>query len=211
MRCITLALFLASHAPGEVVDRVAVNIGLNVITESQVVEAIRVRSFIDDAPVDMSLESRRNTLDKLIEQYLIRRELQLTRFAPASEQETESALREIRERSATPEQYQASLARYGITESQLRAQINWTLTMLRFIEYRFQPGVQITQAQVEQEYRRQAATWKQKHTTDIPPLAELQSDIERIVRQQLVDAALDRWLGEVRTQNNIVYRGDYRQ
>ncbi len=211
MRCITLALFLASHAPGEVVDRVAVNIGLNVITESQVVEAIRVRSFIDDAPVDLSLESRRNTLDKLIEQYLIRRELQLTRFAPASEQETESALREIRERSATPEQYQASVVRYGITEPQLRAQINWTLTMLRFIEYRFQPGVQITQAQVEQEYRRQAATWKQKHTTDIPPLAELQSDIERIVRQQLVDAALDRWLGEVRTQNNIVYRGDYRQ
>ena len=40
----------------------------------------------------------------------------------------------------------------------------------------------------------------------IPTLAESRSDIEKILTQERVDQAVDRWLGDARTQVDIVYR-----
>ncbi len=210
MRFGILTLALIAVCPAEIIDRVAANVGHSVITHTQVVEEIRVQSFIDGVPVDISVDNRRKALDRLVDQMLVRRELEFTRFAPLSEKDVDPLLQSLRVRYPSDAAFNAGLANYGISSAELKSHLSWTVTMLRFVEYRFQPGVQITTSQIDQEYRRQTAEWKQKRTTAVPPLEELQPEIEKIVRQRLVDASLDRWLGEVRTQNDIVYHGDYK-
>jgi hypothetical protein len=202
---------LSAACQAEIVDRVAVNIGRGVITEAQVVEEIRAQSFIEDQPVDLSVDNRRKALDRLVDQFLVRRELEFSRFPAVSEADAAPAAKSVRDRFPGDDAYRDALAKYEIAAADVNRHVSWTLTMLRFVEYRFQPGVQITAVQVRQEYTRQAAQWKTTHATEMPPLDQVQADIEKIVRQRLVDASLDRWLGEVRTQTEIVYRGEYKQ
>src|SRR5947209_12722763 len=61
---------------GEIIDRVAASIGRQVITEADVTDEIRVQSFIDEKAPDFSVENKRKALDRLVDQTLIRRELE---------------------------------------------------------------------------------------------------------------------------------------
>jgi hypothetical protein len=196
MRGVTLIL-VAALCHAEIVDRVAANIGLQVITDADVVNEARMQAFIDGAALDLSPAHKRRVLDRLIEQSLVRKELEFARFAPVPNEEVEPLLKQILAQHS-------NFAEYYITLDQLRAHVAWTLTMLRFIEYRFQPGVQISEREVRQEYRRRTAELREK-----PPLDELRPELEKIIRQRLIDAALDRWLGEARTQTTIVYHNGY--
>ncbi len=75
MRVGWMAVLMVALASGEIIDRVAANVGHNVITNAQVVEEIRVQSFVDNVPVDLTLDNRRKALDRLVDQLLVRREL----------------------------------------------------------------------------------------------------------------------------------------
>jgi len=209
-RILASAVLMAALMSAEIVDRVAASIGQQVITDTQVVQEIRIQSFLNGEPVDTGKDNKRKALDRLVDQFLIRRELAFTRFGPIAESEVEPLVAPVRARFASDARFRETLAKYEINADDVRLHLAWTLTMLRFIEYRFQPAVQIGEAQITQEYRRQAMSWKRTHSTGIPPLEQVRGEIEKIARQQLVDSALDRWLAEVRTQNAIVYHGEYK-
>jgi hypothetical protein len=189
---------------GDIVDRIAASVGHEVITDTQVADQIRVTAFIEGATPDFEHENKRKVLERLIDQTLIRREVEFTRFQQPAPAEIEPLWKQLEPR------FNEKGAKYSVTEKQVMAQLTWQLTLLRFIEYRFQPAVQVTNAEIRQEYRRQAAAWREKNGTDPPPLDQIRADIEKIVRQRLTDSALDRWLGEVRTQNTILYREAYK-
>jgi hypothetical protein len=203
-----VAVAVCGHA--EIVDRVAASVGSEVIAESQVSDQLRVSAFIDGATPDFSPENKRKVLDQLIDQALVRREIEFTRFPKPAATEVEPLLKQLKDRFPDENAWRDALNKSGITEPRVLAQLTWQVMLLRFIEYRFQPSVQVTNAELRQEYRRQAGAWRQKNTTEPPPLREMQPELEKIVRQRLVDSALDRWLGEVRTQNAILYREGYK-
>lgn len=194
-----IALLLTCPAAPEIIDRVAANISRSVILDSEVVEEARVEAFIQGAEPDLTAANKRKILDRLIDQFLIRRELEFTRFAPASDQDIEPLLKQITDRNR-------DYARYRITPELLKKHVAWTLNMLRFVEYRFAPAIQISPAEIEREYRRRLPEWKDK----APPLDEIRPELEKLLIQSHVDAALDRWLGEMRTQNDIVYHEGYK-
>ncbi len=204
---LTIAL-LAPAIRAEIVDRIAATVGFEVITESRVSEQIRIAALINGTEPDLTPENRRKVLDSLIDQTLMRREVEFTRFPQASDDEVKLQLAQIQSRYPG-KAFQEALDHYGVSESDLTAQLRWQLTMLRFIEYRFQPAVQVSDSQIRQEYRRQVAAWRERNSGEPPSMEQMRPELEKIMRQQLTDSALDRWLGEVRTQNTILYRGGY--
>lgn len=208
-RMVTVAVLLAGCSCAEIVDRIAANIGLRAITDSEVREQIRVSAFIDGVDPDFGPRSLRDTVDRLIEQRLIRNEIEFVRFQGPGAEEAAPLLDQVKSRFSDESAYRAELKKYRVSEEQLIQHLTWQLTALRFIEFRFQPAVEVTNTLIAQEYRQQAREWKEKHGTEAPPLEEVRNEIEKIVRQRLIDSALDRWLGEVRTQNTILYHEGY--
>ena len=194
----------------EIIDRIAANIGQQAITDQQVIEQARLTAVIEGTPVDLSAENKRQVLDRMIDQALVRKEVDFTKFPSATAQEAEPLLKQVRDRYPTEDAFVRALNAGGISEDALRQYLVWQVTFLRFVEYRFQPSVQITDTEVRQEYGRQTSGWTEKHKTPPPSLDQMRSELQKIVRQKLTDSALDRWLGEVRTQFDIIYHEGYK-
>jgi hypothetical protein len=211
MRVAVALLGAALCSRGEIVDRIAASVGHRVITESEVLEEVRVTAFIEGVPPPDGAEERRKALERLIDQDMMRREIVSTKFPLPAESDLQPLYAQIRDRYPNEGAYRADLIKYGLTDADIRAHLQWQLTTLRFIEYRFQPGVQVSDADLRREYDQFAQTWREQKKTDPPALEQVRDDIEKVVRQRLIDSALDRWLGEVRTQNDIIYRKGYEQ
>jgi len=79
------------------------------------------------------------------------------------------------------------------------------LTLLRFIDYRFRPAIQIPDADVKTYYEQELAKWKQQGVEPIPTLEDSRAKIEEILTQQRIDLALDTWMAETRKQVTINY------
>lgn len=192
---------------GEIIDRVAVTVDKIVITESDVVNQMRIAAFLNSAPLRLTPETKRGAATRLVEQVLIRREMEISRYPAPALAETSGLLEELKaERFPNDDGYQRSLADYGITEQELRENLLLQLTVLRFIEFRFRPGITVTEEEVGQYYREQLlARWGPQNGNP-PTLDDSRDQIEDILIEARVSEALDRWLVQAAGQARILYR-----
>ena len=192
-----LALVLAAclcHA--EVIDRIAVSVGNQVITEAQITDEIRITAFLNHQKPEFTPEQKKAAAERLIEQTLMKREMDLSHYPLPEMTEAEPLMTRI----------QGDLREAGLTEENLRQHLWWELATLRFIEYRFRPSVQIPEGAILDYYNKKRVEWEQQGVNPIPSLEDSRADIEKILTQQRVDRALDRWLGDTRTRIEILYR-----
>jgi hypothetical protein len=145
--CILQFAFLtaASRASGEVIDRVLAVVGGSLITLSDV-----------NAASDLGLVTPRDSSDRVrdVLSQLIDRELQLAevdRYAPPepSAAEVEQEMQIVRARLASPEAFDAVLARAGIDLAHLRETVRENLRIRAYITQRFSAGGDRRQQVVE--------------------------------------------------------------
>jgi hypothetical protein len=98
-----------------------------------------------------------------------------------------------------------ALRDYGITADELTRRLWWQLTLLRFIDYRFRPGIRVPAADVQAYYRAQVTQWEQNGTKPIPSLEEARDRIEEILTQKQIDKALDQWIKDTEGQVTLNY------
>ena len=189
----------------EIIDRIAITVGSQVITESQIEDEIRVTAFLNREKLELGAASNKAAAGRLIEQALIRREMDLSKYPLPELDEASAQLQSIKAAYRDEAAYQAGLESYGITADDLARRLQWQLTLLRFIDYRFRPGIQIPSADVQAYYRQQVSGWEQKGTRPIPTLEESRDQIEEILTQKRIDALLDQWITETRTQVRVAY------
>jgi hypothetical protein len=138
-----------------VVDRVAVVAGKTVILESEVLQELRITAFLNGQSPDTSPEQRRAAAERLVDQALIRDEMEIGRYPQPSEAEAGELLGQFRrENYPNGAAFSAVLNKYGITEEQLRRRLLWQAAALRFTEVRFKPAV--TQALDPQSANRES-------------------------------------------------------
>ncbi|HTR37350.1 MAG TPA: hypothetical protein VMH80_15700 [Bryobacteraceae bacterium] len=202
--CFLLTAYCVS-ASAEIIDRIAITVGNAVITESQIAEELRVTAFLNHAKLDLSLEARRQAAARLIEQALVRREMDLSRYPAPSSADAEMSLKTLQAMYPSDQQYQKALQDYGITEDALKRHLLWQLTLLRFVDFRFRSGILISDSDVQAYYKEQRSEWQKKGVHPIPSLEETRSQIEEILTQKGIDQALDRWMIDVQTQVAIRY------
>ncbi len=198
-------LFLAS-ASAEIVDRIAVTIDDRVVTEQQIVHEVRVAAFLNREKPDISPAAKRDAAERLIKQELIRREMEATHYPLPEKSEADALEKQIVDQYGGEAAYVAALATCALTRGEIREQLWWQLTTLRFIDYRFKPAVHVPDGAVESYYREQVEKWKAQGQKDIPSLEQSRDSIEQILTAQRVDQALDSWLAEARKRTNVRYR-----
>jgi hypothetical protein len=149
LRLIVATLVLFPRCFGEtVIDRVALVIDKKVFTQTEVLDELRITEFLNDQPLDLGPAARRAAAERLVDQDLLRSEMELTGFAPPSAAEADAALRSFRQqRFPSLTSYHAGLEKYGITEEQLKQHLLWQLTVIRFTDYRFRSNLPATNSE----------------------------------------------------------------
>jgi len=203
-----LALWLPAFEPGlarsvqaETLDRIAVSVGQEVITESRVILDLRVAAFLDRKPVDLSGTAKRQSAQRLVDQLLILREAADSHVTLPSVE----AAAGLVEPYAAESGYQENLKRYGISEHDLAAHLLAGLRTLTFTDLRFRPDVQVSDEDIRSYYDKLI---QQPDPTGapIPSFEASREEIEKLLVEQRVLEALDQWLVMARSAAGIRYR-----
>ena len=205
MKILYLAACLLFPLSGEIVDRLAIIVGQQTITELQLDEEIRVTALLNNKPIVRDAETRRAAADRLVEQLLIRHEMEQSHYPLPGAQEVDQYVAQIRQQTGPPAAFAQALAAYQLSENTLRQHLELQLVALRFVEYRFRPDATVSDEEIETAYRRKIADWKTQHTGNPPALESSREAIRTELTAQRTDAALNAWLAESRRQMNIVY------
>lgn len=197
MRRFTIVgLFAALSAQAEIIDRIAVSFGDQVITESAILLDLRVSAFLDRAPVDLSPTAKRKSANRLVDQLLMIREASESRITLPGIEASAKLLDMVKRQFNGEAEFQAELKRYAIAESDVSQQLLSGLIALQFSDLRFQ-----TSAVSEEDAR--AYYDFLKLTT---PFEATREEINTVIAQQRAFDALDDWLVSARESARVTFR-----
>ena len=203
-RTLLLAVCLAACSRAEVIDKLVIVVGRHVVTELQLDEELRVTAFLNGSPVERDRTARREAADRLVEQLLIRREMDLSRYPLPETKAVDAYLDQVHARFPSPEAFSRQLAAYHLSEDTLRDHLALQLTTLRFIEYRFSSDMSVSDDDVQRYYQNEMVRDKQSGGA-VPSFAAAKESIRQKLVEQRTDESLDNWLEEARKHVNIVY------
>ena len=193
-RCISIFIAAFCLAQVAVIDRISVIVGTRVVKASDIEREIRITSFLNGKQPDFKLASRKQAANRLIDQDLIRNEIQSGGYQVAPTSDADALLAQLRKsRFTNGAQYRQALNRYGIDEGELKHALLWQLTVLRFIDARFRPGVLVTDQDV-QEYQN-------KHGTNLK-----REQVEDLISGERINKQFYDWLDQNRKDLRIEYR-----
>lgn len=206
-RCFFLIAFLSCGlVSATIIDRIAVIVGNSIVKDSDIDRDIRVTSFQNNIPLDLSSAARKKAAARLIDQVFIRKEIDIGDYPAATLQNADEQLDRLKkERYRTDAAYRQALRRYGITELELRTQLQWQLTVLRFIDLRFKPAVLVTDEDITKYYQEHTADFRRANPGN-SSLEDLHEKIHEILEAERINQQFFAWLDDQRKQSKIQYR-----
>jgi hypothetical protein len=199
---------LLLHA--EIVDRIAVSVANRVVTTSDVDRETRVTAFLNGTPPDFSQSAKRATADRLVEQLLIRRELETNRYpVPSADDVTPVFDKFEHDHYRDAADFDRALAAAGISAQEVKDEILWQRALLLFVDARFRLGVQVSDQQIQDYFDKVVKPAAQAANPGAPvSLDAYRQQIEETLAGPMVDKQLDEWLKEVRARTEIVYHDE---
>lgn len=207
MRTFYLGMLLVSAACAVVLDRIAVVVGTDVITEGEVIDQLRTDEFMSSQPLDLSPQQRRATAARMVDQQLIRQEIEITQYKPPAPSEADSMLRTFRQQHfRTEAEYRTALEKYGVTEEELKQHLLWQLTTIRFTDWRF--GGNGQQPAPAPSANREVPPGTPSPAKTPPPEQQVQSADRDAPNPggTNVDEQLDAWLKQARGTTKVEFK-----
>jgi hypothetical protein len=195
-----------ASAQAAILDRIAVTVGRQVITESDVDRDLRVAAFLDRKPIDLSGEQKRKAAERLVDQLLILQEAAFSRVPLPDRADAERLISPIKTEYGSD--FDAALKRYRITENDVVAQLFAGVRALRYTDLRFRPEVQFSDGDLRVLYSTLVEEWKKKGEQQIPGFEDSREQLEKLLTDQRTAQALDRWLQNQRSETPILYRDE---
>ena len=206
-RSVLIFVFALAPVAAEIIDRVAVSLDSGVITESEIRRQIRLTAFLNGEKPEFTPESKRRAADMLVEQFLIRREIATASLQPDNGGVAPEVMAVLKERYPDDAADRRALSEYKLTDEDVKRHLEWQTRLIRFVDVRFRPGVQIPDIEMREHYGNIfVPEWRSRNASPPPPLEEVHDRIENELLSERANAALDRWLGQTRTQTRIRYR-----
>jgi hypothetical protein len=200
-----LLVFLLSPVFGAIIDRIAVSVGNQVITLRDVEREIRVTAFLAAAKPDLSAANKRATADRLVEQTLIRHEMESSGFPFPAAAEAEPSLENLKKNFPSEADYGRALAEYQITEQDVRDLLLRMLTLEQFTSLRFRPAAQVSAAAIQDYFNRVVApAARAAHPGQPVELEDYRTQIEEKLTGDMADREMDNWLKEAHKRTEIV-------
>lgn len=204
-----VALLLAAlpAGAGEVIDRIVATVNGHIILQSDWEDALCYEAFVAGHSLDqITADERKAALDRLIDQELLREQMASSDFHHASPQEVDDRIAQVRGQypgAGTDSSWQALLVRYGMTDNELRGRVALELDVLRLVDARLRPSVQIDSNSIETYYSHELLPQlRQKGAREVP-LSEVTPKIRELLTQQKMNQLLTAWLQNLRASSEI--------
>ena len=208
--CLLAGFFAAlSIAPvcSEIIDRVVAVVGNEAITESQMKRQLVLQAFIDGRPPVESVnpKERREAINRLIERQLVRREMAIANFPSEDETQVAAEIEQLRaQRFWNGLDFTAALQAYGIKDSDVDDFLREKNSVLDFIDFRFKTGLQVSNEEIEDYYRKvYLPEFERANASPAPPLENVSGQIEEILREREVEPRVDEWLNGLRLRARV--------
>lgn len=189
-----------------IIDRIAIVVNNQVIKDSDIRRDLRVVDFLNQEKLVVDPATRRTAANRLIDQVVIRREIQVGEYQTPSQSEADKLFAQIdKDRFANQAALLKALGQYGLTEDQLKQYLLWQLTVLRFIDQRFRPAVLVTDQEVEQYYNEHQSQFHQAGSAQPKSLDEARVEIQQSIAGERMNKLFYAWLEARRKSANIQY------
>lgn len=202
---LSFALPLAASAQFVTVDRIAIIVGGHAIKTSDIDRDMRATEFLNDQPLDLGPDAKKQAAQRLIDQQLIRHELNAGGYQRPSESEAAADLSQIRNDrfGGSAQRFEQALQHYGLTEDELRVRLLWQLTVLSFIDQRFRPGVLISDQDLHNYYDQHRAELERQYGNK--DFTALEPKIRQTVAEQQINQQFFAWLDERRKDTKVQF------
>jgi peptidyl-prolyl cis-trans isomerase SurA len=205
------ALLLPAARAGEVIDRIVATVNGHIILQSDWDEALCYEALLNGRALNQfSDDDRRAVLDRLIDQELLAEQMKSASFQHASEAEAAARLAEARKQypeAANAEGWQTVLASFGLSEKDLLAHVQQQIDLMRLVDARLRPAVQIDSKTVEAYYREKfVPQLKQPAVTDVPT-ADVAAQIRELLTEEKVNQLMVSWLQSLRAESKVSVPG----
>lgn len=199
MGWMVLAALTAPQVPAQkVIDRIAARVDDDVILLSDIRELGEYQQLVDGKS-----EGNTQLLDRLIDQWMVRKEADTARFPQPSDAEVEQSLQRLKDSFASPQEYEDRRKQAGLTEGEVRRIVELQLYLNNYLDSRFRPLVHVDQKAIEEFYNNRVVP-RAKARGQAPPSLEAASDsIQEALTQQGIDQQADRWLKESRARIQV--------
>jgi len=206
---LALAVLLGRQpaAAGEVIDRIVATVNGRIILQSDWDEALAYEALLNGhTPSQFSDDERRAVLDRLIDQELLREQMKASDFPHASSAEVAKRIAEARAQyreAATDAGWQALLAAYHLTEADFASRVQRQIDLMRLVDARLRPAVQIDSKSIEAYYRDKFVPQLRQSGAQEVPLADVSAKIRELLTQQKVSELLVSWLQTLRSESDV--------
>jgi len=198
------------QVPGTELDRVVAIVNDDLILDSDVNEELRLQAF--DPYRTRSELSPARAIERLINRALILEQLKLQPEEQPPDADVNKQIDELRKDIPACSQYQCQtkagwdrfLTDHGFTEASFFARWKERMTVLSFIEDRFELGVDIKPDQIRSYYEKTLVPEYQRQHVPAPKLESISSEIREVILQQQISNLLQDWLKSLRAQGSVV-------
>jgi peptidyl-prolyl cis-trans isomerase SurA len=206
---VAMALSLAlvtSSVGGQIIDRVVANVNGHVVLQSDWEQEAAFEAFSNARDPDSFTSAERNAaLDRLIDQELLREQLRPSQPAPAEQVAARVAeVRKLHPDCATDAGWHAKLQRYGLTQSSLEKRLSDQIQLMKLVEDRLRPSIQIDQRAVEAYYHDQLLPEMKRDGSRATPLTEVFGRIKDLLAERKMNELLSGWLASLRSGSHIL-------
>jgi peptidyl-prolyl cis-trans isomerase SurA len=200
-------VFAPGRAAGEVIDRIIATVNGHVILQSDWDEALCYEALLTNRNLDqITDDDRRVVLDRLIDQELLREQMKSADFSHATDAEVAARVADARKQypqAASTEAWQSLLAQYHLAEKDLLAHVRQQIDVMRLVDARLRPAVDIDSKSIEAYYRDQFVPKLKRSGASDVPLAEVSAKIRELLTEQKVSELLVSWLQTLRSEGQV--------
>jgi hypothetical protein len=189
----------------QIVDRVITNVNGHVVLQSDWEQEIAFEALASGrAPDSFTNTERRAALDRLIDQELLREQVRPSQPVSADQ----IAARKAEVRKANPDAttdagWIAKVQRYGLTEHDIEKRVSDELQLMKLVEDRLRPSIQIDENAVKNYYQSQLLPEMQKAGAHATPLNEVFGQIKNLLTEKKMNELLTGWLANLRSGSHI--------
>ena len=190
-----------------VLDRIAVVVNNQAVKTSDIAFDLRVTAFLNRQKLDVSPQLKRQSAERLIDQQIIRQDIVSGDYRRPADREAQALLDQLRRDrfAGSDSKLRDELQGYGLNEDELRRQLLWQLTVLRFIDERFRPAVVVTDDEIQEYYNRHLPELRRDYPAG-SSLEKLAPNIRSALEAQRINESFNQWLDAARKRARIEYK-----